>query len=219
MKLLEVKLLTDNLSLAEKFYGKQLGFTRCHLSADELQIEMGSSVLIFRQTKEIKKPVYHFALNIPNNRLNEAIDWISAIASPLKLNSQGEIIADFRNWNAKSIYFIDPIGNIVEFIARFNLPNQSTEPFSVKSILTISEIGLVVNVVKNTVLEFADRFALDIFVPSTSTEQFAALGNDEGLFIVSEKNRHWYPTMINAQPFPLEIKFETDNNVVYNLSI
>ena len=39
-------------------------------------------------------------------------------------------IANFVNWHAKSVYFFDPAGNIVELIARFDLDNKTSETFS-----------------------------------------------------------------------------------------
>jgi hypothetical protein len=52
-------------------------------------------------------------------------------------------IADFVNWRAKSVYFFDPAGNIIELIARFDLNNASSEKFSSEQFLSLSEIGLV----------------------------------------------------------------------------
>ncbi|MCO4292961.1 hypothetical protein NF867_08815 [Solitalea sp. MAHUQ-68] len=217
MKLLRVKLQTSDLELVEQFYCKQLGL-KGSKTEGELLIEIGSTLLVFHPSDENDKPYYHFAINIPKNQLTEAISYIGPFVSLLKVNSVGDIIADFRNWNAKSVYFIDPVGNIVELIAQFNLSNQSSAAFSAKSFLSISEIGLVVNIVKSTITEFAEHYGIDIFVPSTSTEQFAALGNDEGLFILSEANRNWYPTQMNAKAFALEVKFETDDNVVFDFT-
>ncbi len=60
------------------------------------------------------------------------------------LLEDGEDEADFSFWPAHACYFEDPAGNIVELIARYNENPKSESPFSVNSIINISEIGLIV---------------------------------------------------------------------------
>ncbi|WP_260321042.1 hypothetical protein [Peribacillus simplex] len=47
--------------------------------------------------------------------------------------------SNFAHLPAHAFYFYDPSGNIVEFISRYEIAKDSIEPFSVKSILNISE--------------------------------------------------------------------------------
>ena len=61
------------------------------------------------------KPFYHYAINIPANKIEEAKDWLSNRVRLLWMEDYKDDIADFVNWHAKSIYFYDPAGNIVVF--------------------------------------------------------------------------------------------------------
>src|SRR5689334_16566582 len=84
----------------------------------ELTVAIGYSRIIFRPSTSAKSPFYHFAINIPANKIEEAKEWLSGKVELLWIDDYNSDIADFRNWNAKSVYFIDPGGNIVELIAR-----------------------------------------------------------------------------------------------------
>ena len=49
-------------------------------------------------------------------------------AELLWLDDYKGYIADFIKWHAKSFYFKDPAGNILELIARFDLDDIAGEP-------------------------------------------------------------------------------------------
>lgn len=60
------------------------------------------------------------------------------------LLEDGEDEAHFSFWPAHACYFEDLAGNIVELIARHNENPTSESPFTISSILNISETSLVV---------------------------------------------------------------------------
>jgi hypothetical protein len=86
-------------------------------------------------------------VNVPENRITEAIEWLGK-KIPL-IEYERNPLVNFQNWNAHSVYFYDPSGNIVELIARHNLPNKSESVFDSGSFLNISEIGMPVSSVNN----------------------------------------------------------------------
>ena len=86
--------------------------------------------LIFDEIDTTGNPFYHFAFNIPSNKFEEAFQWMQTRVDLLWLDDYKSYIADFTNWNAKSFYFTDPAGNILEFISRFDLDDIAAEPFS-----------------------------------------------------------------------------------------
>ena len=59
-------------------------------------------------------------------------------------------VVDYSHWNAHSIFFLDPAGNVVEYIARHDLKNSDTSSFGWPDILYTSEIGLIVDDVEAT---------------------------------------------------------------------
>ena len=119
-------------------------------------------------------------------------------------------IADFVNWNAKSVYFFDPAGNIVELISRFDLENPSEAPFGASHFLSISEIGLVLPGQKfdDETKQLIERYDLPFFNKQQPLPQFKAIGDDEGLFIIVPRYRNWYPTTRPSDLFPMEINFQ-----------
>jgi hypothetical protein len=108
-------------------------------------------------------------------------------------------VANFESWNAKAIYFYDNNENILEFIARYDLDNATDILFDISSIQSISEIGIVADsplILANKLVEENNLF---FFAKSLKSEQFVTLGDDNGLFIIVETKRNWYPTEQQAE--------------------
>lgn len=217
MKIRSLKLKTRNLSAIELFYGKQLGLPFLKSNDSIIQFKIGDSMLIFEQSDNQLNYCYHFAFNIPCNQLENAIEWIGKYVNLLPVDNMGNQIANFTNWNARSIYFFDPVGNIVEFIARFNLKNEVSALFSANLLLCLSEIGIIVSDINLAIADFKKCYELNVFVPSTASDHFVAMGNDMGLFILSTLNRHWFPTKIPAVSYPTEVRFEDENGNIYDI--
>ena len=211
MRINRIELLTNDIIQTKLFYTQALQLRIQHETNDSISFEIGTSVLTFRQDNFILNPVYHFAFNIPHNQLEEAITWMAGKAELLPVTS-GSKTADFGHWNANAIYFLDNSGNILELIARHDLNNGSDAPFSSDSIQCISEIGIAVD----NVSLFMDRgikdYDLNIFSKQQPQEKFAALGDDNGLLIIAETDRNWFPTNIPARKFPTRIVLRNGNN-------
>ena len=208
MNILELELLTDNINETETFYNNNIGLKTISKDNSSISFAMGCTKVTFRASKNLK-PVYHFAFDIPNNKLAEAFTWIEKKTEILEVVPPDKI-ADFYNWNAKSFYFYDNNGNILEFIARYDLNNTSDEPFSGSSILSVSEIGFVAKNVSELSDEICKKYGLSIFSKQPKLNKFIVLGTETGLFILVEENRDWYPTDKKAKSFWTKVVF--DNN-------
>jgi catechol-2,3-dioxygenase len=147
---------------------------------------------------------YHFAFNIPTNQITEAKNWLERKGIKL-LNFDNQDIIPFPNWNAQAMYFLDTTGNIVEFIARQDLPPSSPAQFSAHSILSISEIGLPVPEIKPVFEQINQNFSLPMYSKISNLTSFCAAGSSEGLLIIVPLNRAWFPTQTINGVFPLEI--------------
>jgi catechol-2,3-dioxygenase len=211
MKILEIEIQTDNIKETETFYSEILGLQLINKNQNSISFKAGQSKLTFIKSDNIN-PKYHFAFNIPNNKLEEAILWAK---SRLRLieNDENGIIANFESWNANAIYFYDNNNNIVEFIARFDLENSTEKLFDISVIESISEIGIVTDKPLDLAETLIESYNLVYFNKSTKSEKFAALGNDNGLFIIVETNRKWYPTEQKAKKYFSRIKIEVDSLV------
>ncbi|HMS33005.1 MAG TPA: ring-cleaving dioxygenase [Ignavibacteria bacterium] len=196
-----LELFTDKLDELKKFYSQTLELEMIRDDIRSFSVNCGESILTFSLSADFTKPFYHFAFNIPENKLAEAKGKISAILNLISLN--GEDVFDFRSWNAHSIYFYDPSGNIVELIARHNLNNSSSEEFTGKSFLSVSEVGLPVCDVEKFFEKINREYKTPLF--SGDKKEFCAAGNDDGLFIIVNEGRKWFPDCGPAKIFPLVI--------------
>ena len=189
MKIEELILYSNNLGNQLEFYTQILGFEIEKKSLKSFSVRLGESLLTFI-FKEDCKP-YHFAFNISINKELEALNWLKQRVEILSLEDN-EII-EFNNWNASSLYFYDTDNNIVEFISRKNLKEKCEDIFSSKSILNISEIGIGTQNIEIIYNQLNSLKNINIY--DGNFNRFCALGNEEGLFILVNKNiKNWFPT-------------------------
>lgn len=216
MNILEIELLTDALDETELFYNNVIGLQTVSKSNSSVSFATGSTKLTFRSSKNLK-PVYHFAFDIPNNKLMEAFAWIEKKTEILPVIPPDKI-ANFYNWNAKSFYFYDNNGNILEFIARFSLDNTSEKPFDGSLIVSLSEIGFVAKNVSQLSDEICKKYDLSLFPKQPKLNKFIVLGTDSGLFILVEENRDWYPTDKKAKSFWTKVVF-LNNGIIREIEV
>lgn len=209
MNILELELLTDDINGTAVFYNEILGLRTVSKSKSSISFAAGSTEITFWSSENVK-PVYHFAFDIPNNKLLEAFAWIERKTEILELIPP-EKIADFYNWNAKSFYFYDNNGNILEFIARYDLNNKSEKPFDGSSIVSVSEIGFVTKNVAQLSEEMLRKYGLSRYSKQPKLKKFIVLGTTTGLFILVEENRNWYPTHKKAKSFWTKVLFQNDD--------
>jgi catechol 2,3-dioxygenase-like lactoylglutathione lyase family enzyme len=225
LRIHSIKLLTNKLEQLKRFYTYDLGLPRVESSSDRFIVKVGHSDLIFEQTGSAEEsPFYHFAFDIPENKIDESIAWLNSVGVTLNLLPDNSYKAYSKTWNATSIYFYDPAENIVEFIARHSLDNVILTPFTGKELLNISEIGLVVNDVNGIKDLLSTNHLINGY--KDSKETFAAVGDEDGLFILSAYRRVWLGSEKKADIFKTEITVEGTHEGVfaigqypYNLSL
>ena len=212
LKIKELIIKTINFKDQIHFYEKLIGLKLIELNKFQASFQIGQSTLKLIESENFYP--YHIAINIPCNKENEALAWLKKRVNVLK--ADGNEIQDFNYWNAKAIYFYDLDKNIIEFISRKNLKNESNENFNSKSLLEISEIGMPVNDIKSTYTSLNKRMKIKKF--DGGFERFCAIGDEEGLFICINKNlKDWFPTGDKAHSSEFDIKFEENGNE-FNLS-
>ena len=204
MEIKEIEIQTDDLKGTENFYANVLGFKLIKKEQNTIAFLAGNSILSFIKSTNLN-PKYHFAFNIPKNKLNEATIWLNSKVN-LLLNDENEIITDFGDWNAKAIYFYDNNNNIVEFITRFDLTNETEKKFDASSVLSISEIGIVANDPMKLASQIMDKNHLKYFEKGKQSENFISIGDDNGLVIIVKNDRKWYPTEQKAEQHVARVK-------------
>jgi catechol-2,3-dioxygenase len=216
MKILEVELLSDNLDTTAEFYANALGLEIIEKTADLLSIKIGFSTLVFKRSINLQ-PVYHIAFNIPENTLDEALIWVSSKTAIVPASADSQI-AEFSAWNARAFYFYDNNGNVLEFIARFDLQQTTAAPFTSEAISCISEIAIVTENVRKYSSQLSKLTGIQPYEKQPLHDNFAALGDAHGLFIISEEGRNWYPTNNPSKKFPVRIKIQS-GEIIRELSL
>ncbi len=205
MHIKELTIYSKELEKQVAFYTSTLQLNCIDQSETQASIQIGDSILTI-VARENATP-YHFAINIPSNKEQQALDWLKQRVEILK--DDDIEIHDFAFWNAKAMYFYDEDRNIVEFIARKNLNNTSDHPFDASQLLNISEIGLpTLNIEAKyqqlNALSSITRFSGDF-------DRFLAMGDDHGLFICVNKNiKDWFPTGDTAHSSDFELRFTNE---------
>lgn len=202
MKIEFLTLYTSRFKEQQNFYEEVLGLPIRNVKQSSFQVEIGYTVLEFRHSDSATP--YHFAIHIPPKQMESSLDWLKERVGILK--DDGKEIVEFPAWKARSVYFYDTDKNIVELISREDLFPETAEVFSEASFLGISEIGLATAHVEEKFRFLNDRFGLQKF--SGDYSRFCATGDDEGLFIIINKEiKDWIPTGDAAFASPFEIEF------------
>jgi catechol 2,3-dioxygenase-like lactoylglutathione lyase family enzyme len=184
----ELRLATHLLPEMTRFYRDAIGFAVVAESRDAVTLAAGASLLTFERAADGSRPFYHFAFNIPENKIEGARAWLGRRATLLLDWRSGDDVTFFPNWNAHAVYCHDPAGNLVELIARHTLANTAPGEFSLADVLYASEIGLVPPDPAPVFAEIRRHFGL---MPYLDSPTF--LGDESGLIIVFGQDWKWLP--------------------------
>ncbi len=193
-----------------EFYAGVLGMPVLEDNGASVALRAGATRLAFSPADSAA--VYHFAFNIAPRKFADSRKWlVSRGISLLELDGKDQFHSE--GWNADNLYFRDPTGNIVEFIARHDLPDISDGPFSPSDLLCVSEIGVATPDVGATVAELGRSLGLPVYKEGSDT--FTPMGGERGLLIVVREGRHWFPTDTAAQLLPLRVVIEGEQQARY----
>jgi len=203
MNLAEIKLLANRLDVLKEFYCSTLELPLIEYSHSMLSIQAGSSKLIFVHSADVIDPYYHFAFNITEDKVEQALKWLQDKAIPIN-QVEGKDVLNSESWNSDSIYFYDPAGNIVEFIARHSVRQGSdAKEFSALDILNISEIGLPAEDVLGLSAYLQKKYEEPEY--RSGNAMFTPIGDEEGLMILSSLDRNWLGSGKKVSIFPIEV--------------
>lgn len=211
MKILALTLQTNNLKATEEFYSTTLGLQLVEKTERSLSYAVHFSRLTFELTEAEVCPTYHFAFNIPLNKMQEALTWLSTRVQ-LILNEDQKQIVDFKDWKAQAIYFYDSNQNILEFIGREGLQNNSAKAFDTEGILCLNEVGIVTEEPLKLAEEILGKTKVNYFDKGPKRSDFVAMGDDNGLFVISTVHRNWYPTSHQAQKYNVGVAIRVGVN-------
>ena len=189
-----------SLSALAAFYVGRLGLN----AVEETGMRLGETEVVF--VAGSGEPFYHFAVLVPGDRFQAALDWIGERVELLPDPETGEMVFDFDNWDALACYFHDPAGNIVELIAHRGLDESGRQgPFAASELVGVSELGLVGD--KQALASaLRDELGLECWAGDLAAEgMLAFVGEKARTLILSPEGRGWLPTGRAAEPHPCEL--------------
>lgn len=212
MEIRKLKLYSKDITAQFNFYKNILGFEVEFFEKNKISISAGSTQLIFEEDK-MSNCIYHFAFLIPNQRLEEAIDFLGKKGIEL-LKRDGEKIIYFgtkENHTGRAIYFFDEDGNIAEFIERASLNFESKSNFNINQIIKINEIGMPVDHPMEVSRKLINQFKIQLIDLHHLNDIFCWVGDFNGVFIVVKNGRNWLPTKLAALSNDFEVEFESSD--------
>ena len=185
------------------FYGRELGIDVAATGAERLSLAIGETAIEF--VAGSGEPFYHFALLVPGDRFDEALEWAGVRTKLLPDPDSGEIVFDFENWSAYACYFEDPAGNIVELIAHRGVEETAARgEFRPAELVGLSELGLVGDPVAMAA-KLAERLGLELWDGTVDEPgRLAFVGERARTFILTPPGRGWLPTRRAAEPHALD---------------
>ncbi|TRO67012.1 VOC family protein [Christiangramia sabulilitoris] len=206
MEISKLTIYTSNIDSQLEFYRDELNFQIKDLSEKGFEVVAGYSRLRF-EYKENSTP-YHIAFHVPDRQEKIVLQWLENIVPVLGYND--DVIIDFPNWQAKSVYFYDKDKNIMEFISRRDFKKGDAGIFSPSEIVGIAEVGLVTKNIEEKFEKLRLNCVLDKY--DGDFDRFCAIGGDSGLIItINNDKKDWFPTNDKAYSSEFKLEFRHDS--------
>ena len=205
MKIPSVSITVHDLVKAVRFYRDVL-LLPVKTTPAGAEVAIGSSRLML-STGAAFDGVHHLAFGILPSEFGLAHAWL-ARRVPLLQAGDSEVILGSDEWNSRSLYFLGPEGIILEFIARDADASTVTGKGQNPQMLSISEVGIGVEDVLDSVATLSEKLAIPISYDCSST--FASMGSHDGLLIVVHRDRLWFPNKVSLPARgPLTVRIES----------
>ena len=206
MNIEHVVMFASNFEETKHFYTKQLEIPLITEETKAFTLLFGETTVTFEKAPKDEQPFYHFALNVPANQFDEAKKWAKERVELLLEDSEDEVY--FQTINAKSLYFEDPAGNIVEFICRLSHSDESKKPFSASSLTKMPEMSIVVPDKQNALPALHN---ININERSNNAVEFDGLSfmgeiKDATYLLFVNEGRRWFFSQKQSKTYPLKIQ-------------
>lgn len=192
MKIREVTITARRPDAAAAFYRDVLQMP-VQEHPDGVRVVIGSSRLSIVPGEQFDG-VHHLAFGISPHDFDFARTWLNQRIE-LIVAGDSEVVEGSAGWNSRSVYFLGPEDILLEFIARDADADRPAGAGVAPRPLSISEVGIGVPDVETAVHELTDGFGLPRFPPQET--HFAPVGDHDGLLIVVDQERIWFPTRMH----------------------
>lgn len=199
----ELEIRTGDLEQAYKFWTETIGMAVLDSSTYQFTIKIGTSRLTYRYYSSTIPLVNHFAISIPGNQIEKALDWIknkdgkypNGPKNPVEIILNEKTGAEINSnpiFNSNSIFITDGVGNIIELIARHDFGENVTGDFNQDQFLKISEVAIVTKNISKCQNIITEEFGMEVFPNTTSS--YKPIGGPDGIILLIMTNKPWTPT-------------------------
>ncbi|MBX7203260.1 MAG: hypothetical protein K1X77_09325 [Bacteroidia bacterium] len=206
----------SQLSKQAFFWNQIMGFELVASSATGFSVMVGNSKLTFRKGQTGYGGIYNFTLDVPENQIESVRLWVlkrSGIVPNAETNAE---IQHKSKLNAHSLYFRDPVGNLIECIARHDLANAREGEFDQTMFTGISNVSVVTRNVKDcgdTLYKYFQYAGVD-----GTSNSVKLVGGNSGTLTLHIPTRPFFPTEdIVAFPYRIEIVISNPSNQAFKL--
>lgn len=190
MHIHHVTIGTRDLDTTESTYRDTFGFATTR-EDERVLVRMGATTVAFL-TEPTLSGAHHLAWTIPTGSFDAAVDWVSERVPLLRGESGLTVFEAPAAWNARSVYFDGPDGQLLELIERRALPTSPHRSgFSAHDIVRVSEVGVAVPDVLATVAACAAAGVASY--GNAPDPGFSAVGDVDGLLVLVPAERRWFP--------------------------
>lgn len=210
-KIKELNLRVENVLANKAFWVETMGFELLAQGNQFFTVKIGDSRLTFRPKSTVNPPIYHFSINIPQNQVENALDWLkneggkyidgpTASVNIVRDEITNAEIINKPLYQANSVFFNDHAGNIIELIARNELDYTVDGPFTRDQFLRISEVAVITRNSRDCQTRLEEEFGAKPFLGGTSG--YTQVGGVDGVLLLVIPDRPWIPTESNlAYPY------------------
>jgi catechol 2,3-dioxygenase-like lactoylglutathione lyase family enzyme len=189
MKIHEVRITARHLNACAAFYRDVLQMPVVE-QADCVTVTIGSSQLILTRG-DLDEGVPHLAFGISPHDFDLTRRWLGQRLELITVDDSPVIIGP-DGWDSQSLYFLGPENILLEFIARQADSELGGSDDHIPQPVSISEVGIGVPDVGAAVHKLTTSLGLPQFPPQLP--RFAPVGDHDGLLIVVDQERLWFPT-------------------------
>lgn len=209
MRIHRLTLASNDLEGQAAFWGGRLGLPVERLGEDEIEVRLRESTIRFRRAPDGLDARYHFAINLPPDSIDQAVEWIGERHELLAFygdpdEEEGATVVR-TDVGAGTIYFLDAGGNVAELISNPYLDGDRDEDFGPGSLIEIAEIGIAAGDADTTRAAIQEFFAADVLWGGGPGSELTAVGDHHAVVIVAPVGRGWIPVGLTARPLPTEI--------------
>ncbi|HEX4304572.1 MAG TPA: hypothetical protein VHZ54_00910 [Solirubrobacterales bacterium] len=205
MRIRRLTLATGDLEGQAAFYGERLGLP-VREAGGEVEVALRESTLRFRRAQPGLDARYHFAINVPDGSIHQAVEWLHGRVEPLAFEDvpeePGGSAVVRTDVGSGCVYFLDAARNVVELIASPYL--EGGGDFGAGSLVEVAEIGIAAADTEATCAALRDLFGEGDFWDAPDSH-LTAVGDRHAVVIVAPVGRGWIPVDLEARPLPTEI--------------